>query len=472
MQQAKFVFIAFFTLLSLTITLHSSIVTYIEQQYHNFTESHSLFARTLGDVYQASFLKPYAIFALSDEVMRDLEQQRVRIFTFNNAFDSAPLPLDDEDIESTLTNNLPDSKTPTMPAIAQAPQTTPEPTIPQPTIVESTTESKPLNPTDSNATESSAVQSPRTESKPIESKDTPEPANAQKPAEKSPENPPQKSIEESYTPLRAINNPRISIMEGSSVLLIGDSMMQGVAPYILKGFKKLNLTGINLSKHSTGLTYKHYFDWEAATKDAFMNNPQIALVVVLLGANDPWTMKKHIAFKSARWEEIYTQRISEIIAVAKAHNARVVWYEVPSVREKSLNDKILYLNSLYEHTLKNNGEYFLQTNGIITQGGKYSAFIKNAKNKSVQVRIDDGVHFTARGYQIMANIFLNALVIEPASTDSAPIDSMNTESKSVDFINTESAIESTQGTAIQSRAQGKMQGKDYALMHFALNRAE
>ena len=29
------------------------------------------------------------------------------------------------------------------------------------------------------------------------------------------------------------------------------------------------------------------------------------------------------------------------------------------------------------------------------------------------MRIDDGVHFTARGYQIMANIFLNALEIIP-----------------------------------------------------------
>lgn len=73
----------------------------------------------------------------------------------------------------------------------------------------------------------------------------------------------------------------------------------------------------------------------------------------------------------------------------------------------------MYLNSLYERVVKEEGEYFLQSNGIITQGGKYSAFIKNANGKSVQVRIDDGVHFTARGYQIMANIFLNALEIIP-----------------------------------------------------------
>ena len=134
---------------------------------------------------------------------------------------------------------------------------------------------------------------------------------------------------------------------------------------------------------------------------------------MLLGANDPWTMKKNIAFKSAKWEEIYLQRIEEILSIAQSHGARVVWYEVPSVREKSLNEKIIYLNSLYERKVRENGELFLQSNGIVTQGGHYSAFIKNKKGKSVQVRIDDGVHFTALGYQIMANIFLNALEVLP-----------------------------------------------------------
>ena len=81
-------------------------------------------------------------------------------------------------------------------------------------------------------------------------------------------------------------------------------------PYVLKTFKKVNLRGINLSKHSTGLTYKHYFNWEAALKDTFAKNPDIALVVVLLGANDPWGMK-NISFKSVRWEETYIQRIEE-----------------------------------------------------------------------------------------------------------------------------------------------------------------
>lgn len=208
-------------------------------------------------------------------------------------------------------------------------------------------------------------------------------------------------------------------------MLIGDSMMQGVAPYLLRTFKKVKIQGINLSKHSTGLTYKHYFNWELATRDALEKNPQISLIVVLLGANDPWSMKKGIAFKSPLWEEIYTQRIDEILQVAREYGVRVAWYEVPSVREKSLNDKIMYLNSLYEESVKQSGEYFLQSNGIVTQGGKYSAFIKNAKGKSVQVRADDGVHFTTRGYQIMANILLNSLEVLPL--ENAPQESEPTQ---------------------------------------------
>ncbi len=424
MKEAKFVFIAFATLMQLLITLHSSIIIYVEQQYHNFTESPYPFVQVLSGLYERIMLEDNALFVYADNLTQSLEQVRKNIFTFDNLTfaqekndkqnkKNAPVNKDSQQKKSKHnTNNTSHPKPkPKNPPISHPKLHANE----NPASQNSNESTKSLPPKDIGhlPTDSEYLPTPPLETPsisvnpPAQTTQTIPP-----PVKKPPIEQPSSTAQESYTPIRPINNPRIPIDEGSSVLLIGDSMMQGVAPYVLKTFKKVNLRGINLSKHSTGLTYKHYFNWEAALKDTFAKNPDIALVVVLLGANDPWGMK-NISFKSVRWEETYIQRIEEILNVAHSYGARVVWYEVPSVSSKSLNDKIVYLNSLYERVVKEEGEYFLQSNGIITQGGKYSAFIKNANGKSVQVRIDDGVHFTARGYQIMANIFLNALEIIP-----------------------------------------------------------
>lgn len=466
MRALQFIFIALFTFLQLLFYSHSSIVSYVEQQYHNFSESENVFMEFVGSAYNALYLQDNALFSSSDKLMLRLESLRSKVF---GTFDGINSETEDMIILESSTDSSKNNKSPHKPTI-HSPTHSIAPHHEQDSRdtsldekAETNTDSKPYDVAsqDSVLQESNSQESTPQDSNPIEAvlkniattgdstptlpKDLQDslPSNTQAnltkdslfntpqdtaPLEPSslPQNtpqsntlqPPPQPIQESYTPIRSINNPRIQVSEGESILLIGDSMMQGVAPYLLRTFKKVKIQGINLSKHSTGLTYKHYFNWEVATRDALEKNPHISLVVVLLGANDPWSMKKNIAFKSPLWEEIYTQRIGEILQVAQGYGVRVAWYEVPSVREKSLNDKIMYLNTLYEAAVKQSGEYFLQSNGIVTQGGKYSAFIKNAKGKSVQVRADDGVHFTARGYQMMANILLNNLEVLPLENTS------------------------------------------------------
>lgn len=458
MRALQFVFIALFTFLQLLFYLHSSIVSYVEQQYHNFSESENAFMEFVGSAYNALYLQDNTLFALSDKLMGELESLRSKVFgllevgqieqnqeELDSKQDSALQGRDlQKDSSDTNLDKRAESHTESQPhdldskTLESNPQ---DSTLQEKHSLDSdskesnpieavlkniatTDDSAPTLPKDLQDLSNLPTSNPQTESTQDFSKpfpqDLPKPTPSTQPPQPTP--PP---LQESYTPLRSINNPRIQVSEGDGVLLIGDSMMQGVAPYLLRTFKKVKIQGINLSKHSTGLTYKHYFNWELATRDALEKNPQISLIVVLLGANDPWSMKKGIAFKSPLWEEIYMQRIDEILQVAREYGVRVAWYEVPSVREKSLNDKIMYLNSLYEESVKQSGEYFLQSNGIVTQGGKYSAFIKNAKGKSVQVRADDGVHFTTRGYQIMANILLNSLEVLPL--ENAPQESEPTQ---------------------------------------------
>ncbi len=54
---------------------------------------------------------------------------------------------------------------------------------------------------------------------------------------------------------------KIEIADGQKALFIGDSLMQGVAPWVMRQLQsKHKIDSIDLSKHSTGLAYSKFFD--------------------------------------------------------------------------------------------------------------------------------------------------------------------------------------------------------------------
>lgn len=139
-----------------------------------------------------------------------------------------------------------------------------------------------------------------------------------------------------------IDNTKLELQNGDEFLFIGDSLMQGVAIALNRDLRNLNLKVTDLSKQNTGLSYKSYFDWSKATNEAFVKNSNIKYLVVLLGANDPWDIKKggnYHHFGSPSWIDIYTNRVDEIIKIAKKHKAKVFWFEIPPVKKRRFEQK-------------------------------------------------------------------------------------------------------------------------------------
>ena len=95
MRQIQFFFIATLCLFQLFFTLHSSIVTYIEQQYHNFSELGG--GEWLARAYQAVVLSDNALYAHAQRFSERLESLRREVFAFDSnngdeeeGLDSAP----------------------------------------------------------------------------------------------------------------------------------------------------------------------------------------------------------------------------------------------------------------------------------------------------------------------------------------------------------------------------------------------
>ncbi|EKM6655063.1 DUF459 domain-containing protein [Campylobacter jejuni] len=212
-----------------------------------------------------------------------------------------------------------------------------------------------------------------------------------------------------------IDNTKLELQNGDEFLFIGDSLMQGVAIALNRDLRNLNLKVTDLSKQNTGLSYKSYFDWSKATNEAFVKNSNIKYLVVLLGANDPWDIKKggsYHRFGSPSWIDIYTSRVDEIIKIAKKHKAKVFWFEIPPVKKEDLNKKIQILNKIYSDEILKNKEIFINTKLFFSVNDEYSAYIKDENNRSIKVRTDDGVHFTPNGAREMSKLLLEHIKLK------------------------------------------------------------
>ena len=210
----------------------------------------------------------------------------------------------------------------------------------------------------------------------------------------------------------------IELQAGDKVLLVGDSMMQGLGPHIVSSLSRNNaVQTVDLSRHSTGLAYPHYFDWPNTILQK-LQSEKFALMMIFIGANDTWDIVidgKYTSFGNPKWIEVYSERVEKIILTAKAYNVRVLWLGAPPMGREKMVDRIPTLNSIF---IKATEKYpgvarYVDTGPTLSSDGKtFSKFIELPERGKVMVRTDDGVHFTVNGQRLLAQLALSQLVLQ------------------------------------------------------------
>ncbi|WP_039917981.1 SGNH/GDSL hydrolase family protein [Cellvibrio mixtus] len=229
--------------------------------------------------------------------------------------------------------------------------------------------------------------------------------------------------------LAAANAP-IALQTGDRILLVGDSLMQGVAPHLITALKRnYNVESMDISRHSTGLTYPAFFDWPATVKAAFeLENYQV--VIVFLGANDPWDMTlqgKYVRYGSERWREVYSARVKQIIQTTAEHNARLIWLGAPPMGREDLLGKEPLLNEIYATESARYplfARFVATAPSLSTDGSTFTKFLELPERGSVMVRTDDGVHFTTQGQKLLAKLTLAQFTHAAPSTEQPPVPPM------------------------------------------------
>lgn len=214
---------------------------------------------------------------------------------------------------------------------------------------------------------------------------------------------------------------RIVLTQQDKVLLVGDSMMQGVAPHVARALQKANIPTVDLSRQSTGLAYPSYFDWPATVQKT-IPTAKITVMVVFLGANDTWDMVlggRFERFGTEKWQSAYASRIDSMVKYAESQNVRVIWLGAPNMGREKINSGVKVLNQLYASETNDGVARYVSTREIL--GGNTDAYQKHITKddgKTVTVRTDDGIHFTRDGQVMLSNLILRQFAIPTVNKSS------------------------------------------------------
>lgn len=252
----------------------------------------------------------------------------------------------------------------------------------------------------------------------------------------------------------------IELQAGDKVLLIGDSMMQGLGPHIVSSLSRNNgVQAVDLSRHSTGLAYPHYYDWPNTVLQK-LQSEKFKVMMIFIGANDTWDIVingRYTSFGNPKWVEVYSERVEKIILTAKAYNVRLIWLGAPPMGREKMADRVPVLNQIFESAV---AKYpgvarFLPTANSLSNDGKtFSKFIELPERGKVMVRTDDGVHFTANGQRLLAQLALSQLVLHPfdrkAAAKNSSSSSVQSSATSESSAMSESSSESSMSSAASS----------------------
>lgn len=207
---------------------------------------------------------------------------------------------------------------------------------------------------------------------------------------------------------------KIALKQGDSELITGDSMMQYIGIAARQSYPKLGIKVIDLSKQSTGLLDKKNHNWAQVIKDNLAQNKGIKLIVMLIGANDPWGRSidgKFYEMDAPQWREFYSGRVDEIYQIAKAKKVKVLWLSLPCMQKANFGKKTELLNEIYKNVSEQNGQVFINTSEYLCQNNEYKTHI-NIAGKRTKIRQDDGIHINKAGSELIANEILKRIEIE------------------------------------------------------------
>jgi uncharacterized protein len=197
------------------------------------------------------------------------------------------------------------------------------------------------------------------------------------------------------------------------VTVYGDSQAEGLAVALLAATRGSHFHVANRTKAGTALGQPAAYDWVAAVhKSVTVDHPAIA--VLMFGGND--RVPTHLpdghtlAFRGDPWLAYYRDRVQKLIAALTVEGTMIVWCGEPNTEEERYANDMAYLNEIYREALHPTDATFVDIWDVATSpAGTYVSHGPGTDGVVQRLRTDDGIHFTAAGYGLVAQRVLRAI---------------------------------------------------------------
>ena len=211
--------------------------------------------------------------------------------------------------------------------------------------------------------------------------------------------------------------------ERETIVVFGDSQAQGVAgglQHLLLGNTKFRV--LNRTHPGAALVHNEESEWLEPIR-RFVAGEKADFAVVMVGANDRLDMRMpgsgaYLHFKSDVWRSEYERRVDLILTTLTSAGLKVLWLGNPIARSAKYSEDMVYLNQLLAERAAKFGVHFYPLWQVIADGqGEYTAYGKDLEGVVTRLRTDDGIHFTAAGYELIADKIMSQL---PSVATAAP----------------------------------------------------
>jgi hypothetical protein len=192
----------------------------------------------------------------------------------------------------------------------------------------------------------------------------------------------------------------------ATIVVFGDSQAAGLA----RGLQRVLVEDPRyriLNRTHSGAALVHGENEWLAPVARFTSHEQADIAIVMFGANDRLDLRDeqgaHLHFRTDEWRAAYAARTDKILTLLAKPGLRVIWCGNPIARSPNYSADMGYINGVYVEETQRFGAQFLPLWTEFADGeGRYNAYGKDRDGTTQRLRADDGIHFTAAGYELIA----------------------------------------------------------------------
>jgi hypothetical protein len=199
----------------------------------------------------------------------------------------------------------------------------------------------------------------------------------------------------------------------AAIVVFGDSQAAGLA----RGLQRVLIDDQRhrvLNRTHPGVSLVHAEREWLPPIQRFVETEKADIAIVMFGGNDRIDMRdsasRYLRFGTDAWRDAYTERVERVLNILISAGLKVTWCGNPIARSAKYSTDMDYINKLYEAEAARFGAQFLPLwAAVVDDQGGYTAYGKDRDGITERLRADDGIHFTAAGYELIAQKIIGTL---------------------------------------------------------------